>query len=160
MSTKLMLILLTLSGMIGCRSHRVSEIIDLSGTWHFSPDTGQAGMREKWYTADFDNSGWDTLHAGERWEDQGYPNLDGNAWYRKRVDIPAAWKGKEVWIKFGGVNDAYVLFVNGQQASMFGNSHYSFAGRPSFTKVTDKILFGRPNLVAVKVNDWGNSGGL
>ena len=160
MKKYLFVLLIALSGSLGFKDYQVPVTINLIKNWRFSPDTDNIGMMEKWYAVDFDDSGWDTLHAGERWEDQGYPNLDGNGWYRKKVDIPAAWKGKEVWIKFGGVNDAYALFVNGQQASRFGNSHYSFAGKPSFTKVTDKILFGKPNLIVVKVNDWGNSGGL
>ncbi len=117
-------------------------------------------MSENWYSLDFDDSQWNTLDAGKRWEDQGYPDLDDFGWYRKTVDVPGSWKGKDVWIKFGAVNDAYELFVNGERISAFGQANISFAGKPSFSLVSDKLKFGEPNLIVVKVNDWGNSGGL
>jgi len=144
----------------GCQQHRSPQTIDLSRNWRFSPDKNGRGMTEKWYAVDYDDTHWDTLHAGERWEDQGYPDLDGVAWYRKRVNVPADWRGKDVWIKFGAVNDAYVLYLNGERMSTYGDSHYSFAGKPSFTRVTEKIRYGKPNLIAVRVDDWGKSGGL
>ena len=100
------------------------------------------------------------LDAGKKWEEQGYPDLDAYGWYRKSVDIPADWKGKDVWIKFAAVNDAYDLFVNGDHVSSFGEANITFADKPSFTKVTDKIKYGASNLISVRVNDWGNSGGL
>ncbi|NOY76741.1 MAG: family 16 glycosylhydrolase [Calditrichaeota bacterium] len=144
----------------GCQQPHPPQTIDLSMNWCFSPDKKDRGMSEKWYAVDFDDSNWDTLNAGLRWEDQGYPDLDGTAWYRKSVLIPAAWKGKKVWMKFRAVNDAYTLFVNGESVATFGMSHHSYAGRPSVVDVTKQIEFGKPNLIAVKVVDWGNSGGL
>ncbi len=159
MKTKLLTIVLFLI-FIGCQQNNSPKTIDLSQNWKFSPDPKSVGDAEKWYAVDFDDSHWDSLNAGQRWEDQGYADLDGFAWYRKRVRIPADWKGKEVWIKFGAVNDAYELFVNGESVSFFGDANISFAGKPSFSKVSDKLKYGESNLIAVKVNDWGNSGGL
>lgn len=160
MKTKFLLIAIFLIFANGFTQSNSLKTIDLSKSWKFSPDKKNVGDSEQWYAVDFDDSGWDTLDAGKRWEDQGYPDLDGNAWYRKKVNIPAAWQGKNVWIKFGGVNDAYTLFVNGERASSYGDSHYSFSGKLSFTEVTDKIKCGKTNLIAIQVNDWGNSGGL
>ncbi len=76
------------------------ENIDLSKDWHFSPDKNKLGVSEGWFAIDFDDSQWDILQAGKRWEDQGYRELDGYAWYRKTADIPANWEGKDIWIKF------------------------------------------------------------
>ena len=145
---------------VSCVKNNSPKTIDLATNWKFAPDEKDVGMNEKWYALDFDESKWATLNAGLRWEDQGYPNLDGYAWYRKTVNIPAEWKGKDVWVKFGAVNDAYELFINGEQVSSFGAANISFAAKPSFTKVTGKIKYGEENLIALKVNDWGNSGGI
>ncbi len=160
MKTKFFIILIFILNVAGCCKPDVPGTIDLSKSWRFSPDRHSEGITEKWYAAGFDDSDWDTLDAGIRWEDQGYPDLDGDAWYRKVFEIPKAWKGRDVWIKFGGVNDAYELFLNGERIISFGQANISFAGKPSVTEVTKKIKFGQPNLIAVKVNDWGNSGGL
>ncbi len=158
---KIWLLALIIFGlMAGCRQPETPETMDISKDWRFSPDTANAGITEEWYSTAFDDSGWDILEAGKRWEEQGYPELDGYAWYRKTVEIPSSWKGRDVWIKFGGVNDAYRLFVNGSEVSSFGHANISFAGRPSITKVTDQLKFGEKNLLVVRVEDWGNSGGL
>jgi hypothetical protein len=159
MKTKWFLLVFLLT-LWGCQSNHTPQTIDLSDNWKFSPDKQNIGTTEKWYTVDFDDSNWDTLNAGLRWEDQGYPDLDGTAWYRKSVLIPAAWKGKKVWMRFRAVNDAYTLFVNGDSVATFGMWHHSYAGRPSVMDVTKQIEFGKPNLIAVQVVDWGKSGGL
>jgi len=134
--------------------------IDLSKNWKFSPDENNIGMSEKWFDSDFDDSNWAMIDGGKRWEDQGYPDLDDYAWYRKTIDISTDWEGKDMWIKFAAVNDAYDLFVNGEQVSTFGEAYITFANKPSFTKVTNKIKYGELNQITVRVNDWGNSGGL
>lgn len=160
MKTTLLVIIISLLGIAGCQQNNSPETIDLSKSWRFSPDKNNVGISKGWYKNDFDDSQWDTLDAGIRWENQGYPKLDSLAWYRKIVDIPIDWKGKDVWIKFGGVNDAYELYVNGESVSSFGEANISFAGKPSFTNVSDKLKYGQANVIVVKVNDWGNSGGL
>ncbi len=160
MKSKLFIMLTVIIALAGCQQSNVPKTIDLSESWKFSPDTNNIGDKEKWYSVDYDDSQWKIIDAGQRWENQGYPDLDGYAWYRKTVDIPADWKGKDIWIKFGGVNDAYDLFVNGRKVSSFGEANIGFAGKPSFTEVGKEIKPGESNLIAIKVNDWGNSGGL
>ena len=160
MKTKFISIFLALLIVSACVKSDAPATIDLMQNWRFSPDEKNIGLSEKWYTVDFDDSKWQILDSGKRWEDEGYRDLDGYAWYRKTVDVPAAWQGKEVWIKFGGVNDAYELFVNGKSVSFFGEANISFAGKPSFSEISEFLKYGENNCIAVKVNDWGNSGGL
>ncbi len=159
-SLNLLLTFLLFSLAFSCQQGKAPETIDISQEWRFSPDSDNRGMTNNWQEIDFDDSGWITLNAGTRWEEQGFPELDGYAWYRKTVNIPAEWKGKDVWVKFGAVNDAYELFIYGEQVSSFGAANITFAAKPSFTKVTGKIRYGEENLITLKVNDWGNSGGI
>jgi hypothetical protein len=160
MKSKLYLLLFILILTLSCVKNDTPETIDISKNWHFSPDENDKGSIENWFSISFDDSRWAILDAGKKWEEQGYKNLDGYGWYRKTIDIPADWKGKDVWIKFAAVNDAYDLFVNGEQLSTFGEANITFADKPSFTKVSDKITYGKSNQITIRVNDWGNSGGL
>ncbi len=144
----------------GCHTRQAPMTLDIHRDWKFSPDTGDVGVRQKWFAANYDDSKWKLLQAGSRWEDQGFPDLDGIAWYRKDVKVPASWKKKKVWIKFGAVNDAYDLYVNGVRAASFGTAHISFSGKPSFAEISRYLHYGGHNVIAVRVNDWGNSGGL
>ena len=152
--------LIALFFVMGCQQSKYPESTDISTSWKFSPDENNKGVSEKWQSVHFDDSKWAVIDAGKNWEDQGYPNLDSFGWYRKIVDIPVEWKGQDIWIKFGGVNDTYELYINGESVSSFGNTNINVASKITITKITKNIKFGETNLVAVKVHDWGNSGGL
>ena len=160
MKLKLSLLLFIITLTLSCVKNESPETIDISKSWKFAPDESNKALDEEWFATTFDDSKWNTINAGTKWEEQGYPILDGYGWYRKTIEIPAGWKGKDVFIKFAAVNDAYDLFVNGEQLSTFGEANITFADKPSFTKVSDKIKYGAPNQITVRVNDWGNSGGL
>jgi hypothetical protein len=139
---------------------KTDKNIDLSKEWRFSPDENDIGTREKWFATNFDDSQWKLLDAGIKWEEQGYPDLDSYGWYRKSVEIPGNSKGKDVWLKFGGVNDAYTLYLNGEKLSFFGEANISVASRPTFTEISKNLNYGGANQITVQVNDWGGSGGL
>ncbi len=143
-----------------CKEKTISEKIDLTDNWHFSPDEKNSGISEKWHTVDFDDSQWNILKAGDKWENQGYRELDSIGWYRKSVDVPTTWKGQKIWLKFEAVNDAYELFINGESVSVFGQANISVASRPTFTEISTNLNFGKSNLIAIRVIDWGGSGGL
>jgi hypothetical protein len=159
-TTKFIIILILLLSASACVKTDSFETIDLSKNWRFFPDENNIGRSESWYSINFDDSHWDKIDAGTRWENQGYPDLDSYAWYRKTVDIPADWNGENIWLKFGGVNDAYELFINGRSVSFFGEANISFASKPSFSEISEYLKYGVTNCIAVQVNDWGNSGGL
>lgn len=134
--------------------------IDLSKNWHFSPDENNVGISEKWYKIDFDDSQWAIIDGGKKWEDQGYPELDSVAWYRKRVAIPADWNGKKVWVKFGGVNDHYELFLNGKSVGSKGDDETSVATVMTYFNITEDLAYGEANSIALRVKDMVGSGGL
>ncbi|MGD0145062.1 MAG: hypothetical protein ABSC92_18060, partial [Rhizomicrobium sp.] len=54
--------------------------VPLDGPWQFQP-----GDDLRWASADFDDSGWASIQVGKTWEEQGYRNLTGFAWYRRHI---------------------------------------------------------------------------
>ncbi len=134
--------------------------LDIEKEWRFNPDPEAIGASKQWYAPDFDDSGWAVIDAGKRWEDQGYAELDGHAWYRKSVEIPADWKGKKVWLTFGGVNDSCVLYCNGQKVAEYGDRAQSVSKSASTTEMTAHLRYGESNLIAIDIDDWALSGGL
>ena len=160
MKANLSLLLLILILTISCVKNESPNTIDLTTNWQFSPDKNNKGMSEKWYAFNFDDSNWTTIDAGKKWEDQGFRDLDSLAWYRKSIEIPTDWKGKGVWLKFGGINDSYTLFVNGKQIKSFGGKNNTVADKTTITEISGNLKYGESNLIALQVNDWGGSGGL
>jgi hypothetical protein len=56
--------------------------VPLDGLWQFHP-----GDDLRWSSPQFDDSGWASIQAGKTWEEQGYRNLTGFAWYRRHIEL-------------------------------------------------------------------------
>jgi len=139
----------------------LADTIDLTDGWLLKPDPGDAGTASGWYKNTCDDRDWAPVQAGKRWEDQGFPLLDGAAWYRRWVEASKSWQGGKVWIVFGGINDSAVLFVNGEKVNAYGDrEENSVATVPIIAEVGRQLRSGERNLIAVQVYDWGASGGL
>jgi hypothetical protein len=92
--------------------------LNLNGVWQFAFDDADAGLKEHWqetgrvlplkitvpfcYQCEASGIGSDAIH----------PVL----WYRRKFTVPDEMAGKRIFIKFGAVDYACRVFVNGQQA--------------------------------------------
>lgn len=135
--------------------------MDLRSDWRFRPVPKDGGAPENWQDPMYPDADWASLHAGERWEDQGFPEVDGYAWYRRSVEVPQHWQGKNVWLALGGVNDMCEIFCNGRHINIYGDrQEISVAETPLIAELSDHLQFGQTNLIAIRCFDWGGSGGL
>jgi beta-galactosidase len=125
-------------------------------------------------TGGFDDSGWETVRVPHDWAiggpfsrendlqrtsviedgvagDQihtgrtgGLP-ITGTGWYRKKLDIPEAFKSKRLFLEFDGVMSNSTVYVNGNRV---GGRPYGYS---SFScDITGAVRFGGENLIAVK----------
>jgi len=135
--------------------------LDLTSGWRFRPDAANIGFAEGWHSLSHSDDDWAVLEAGKRWEDQGFPDVDGYAWYRRHVDVAESWRGEKVWLIIGGANDACVVFCNGERINAYGDDkELSVNSTPIITELSRSIRFGQTNLIAIQCYDWGASGGL
>ncbi|HPN35662.1 MAG TPA: hypothetical protein PK843_14195 [bacterium] len=135
------------------------QTMDLSQGWKFRPEP--AGPMPAWQRAWVADADWAVLHAGRCWEEQGFANTDGFAWYRKEVSVPVEWAGRPVWLILGAVNDAFSLYCNAQPVNEFGDdSRHSVANIPSLANLQPFLKPGSRNVLALRVCDWGGSGGI
>lgn len=70
-------------------------------------------------------------------------------WYRTEFEVPAAAKGKKVWLHFGGINYRANIFLNGHQIA--NSDRVAGAWRTYEFEVSDSIVHGKPNVLAVQV---------
>ena len=89
---------------------------NLAGAWRFQPGDSLA-----WKEPDFDDSEWGVQQLPGNWESQGYPELDGFAWYRKQVEVPAAWEGEQMVLMLGKIDDLSEVYLNGTRIGRVGN---------------------------------------
>ncbi|HEX3351357.1 MAG TPA: glycosyl hydrolase family 2 [Terriglobales bacterium] len=70
-------------------------------------------------------------------------------WYRKEFVLPASFKGKSIWLHFGGINYRANIFLNGKQIAK--SDEVAGAWRTYEFNITDAALPGKPNVLAVQV---------
>jgi hypothetical protein len=131
--------------------------------WRFRPDPKNEGLTRGWHLPTTkEDDGWKDIRIGRHWEAQGYPDLDGWAWYRLEVEVPKDWTGREVYLTFEGVDDFYEVYVNGKLAGSGGDlakKQTAFEERKSH-RLTALVKPGERCLLAVRVNDFGGAGGI
>ncbi len=82
------------------------------------------------------------------------------AWYRKTLSIPAAAKGKRLWLEFDGVFSNSRYWLNGREIG----GEYSGYNRFHFD-ITDTVRFDADNILSVRVDPhydgwWYEGGGI
>lgn len=112
-------------------------------------------MRGEWARASFDASSWKTMTLPGLWEDQQLPGYDGVVWFRKEIDLPAEFAGKEMTLLMGQIDDADSTWFNGH---LIGHTQ-GYNTRRSYTIPAGIAVEGR-NVILVRVLDTGGGGGI
>jgi sialate O-acetylesterase len=149
--------LTTLPGVAGAQEQQMAE--DLRGKWKF-----QIGDDARWSNPSFDDSKWDDIYAPSPWEDEGYPGYDGYAWYRKKFTVPEDWKGQVLSLHLGTIDDADETYINGHFIGFGGQfpPHYisEYGWWREYFLPEWCLRFGTTNVIAVRVYDSGQAGGI
>jgi exo-1,4-beta-D-glucosaminidase len=70
-------------------------------------------------------------------------------WYRKTFVVPAAYKGKNLWLNFRGINYRANIWLNGKQIAK--SDDVAGAWRTYEFNITDSVKHGAENILAVEV---------
>src|SRR6185312_16769508 len=100
-----------------------------------------------------------TMFDDARWNDADLPHsfsmpyfaadrfYVGYGWYRKHLDVPAAWSGKRINLEFDGVFQVAEIFVDGKRIGEHQGGYTGFT-----IDITDAVKTG-DNVVAIRVNN-------
>ena len=147
----------------GIRNQLAEKKIELGNlTWKFKPDPQDVGLAQGWAHPSQSTSDWGDIRIDRAWEGQGFPNLDGWAWYHKAVDVPESFENHETFVRFTGVDDYYELFVNGNKVGSGGDieSKTTAFEEVKSHNVTQFVTPGEPVVITVRVYDWYGAGGI
>lgn len=146
-----------LSGNVFAKDHR--SLVNLKGYWKFT-----IGDDPVWASPDYDDSDWDKVFVPQSWEENGFKNYNGYAWYRKNFTITAPKSSQFVYLNIGYIDDADEVYVNGKlvgASGVMGPKSETAYDIPRMYPVPNKILNnGGKNLIAVRVFDDYDSGGI
>ncbi len=141
--------------------------VALYGPWRF-----QIGDDPVWAEPTFNDVNWGTVNLRPPdapadpdlgtgsdvpgWTARGFPTYSGFAWYRLRVNLQPA--PGPLSLKMEGIDDAYQVFVNGQQIGSFGRfgAHHvtAYTDQPRSFRLPKNIRSGPIN-IAIRV--WMDS---
>ena len=127
------------------------EWISLNGWWDFDFDPEQGGEKEAWFAAGRRQFSRRIL-VPFPWESKlsgiGDVSYKGSGWYHREISVPASWKGKRVFLKFGAVDWEAKVWVG----SKFVGEH---AGgyTPFQFDVTHAVTFGGRDTLTVRAFD-------
>lgn len=152
---------------------RSANYLSLEGPWKFLWVANADQRPTDFYKTDLNDSNWKTMQVPGMWELNGYGDPEyvniGFAWryqfdwkhplnvptqdnhvgsYRREIDLPADWNGKQVIAHFGSVTSNIYLYVNGQ-----------FVGYTEDSKVAaefdiTKYVHPGKNLIAFQTFRW------
>lgn len=138
----------------------------VNADWRLRPDPDRIGFEAGWAEAGINHeaeaSPWQPIRIDAHWEGQGYPQLDGWAWYAADVKVPAEWQGEPLYLCFTGVDDHYQAFVDGQlvgSAGVVETKETAFEIRTSH-RLPDTIQAGDTMKIRIAVYDWYGAGGI
>ena len=118
-------------------------------------DKGYADGKAVWASADFDDADWQQMRMPGWIQEQGLPGFNGIVWFRKTIDIPARWAGKELTLEFGSVDDNDFTYFNGVEV---GHTENWMA--PRSYKISKELVKAGKVVIAVRVMDTGGNGGF
>lgn len=108
-----------------------------------------------WHAAGLPEGDWKTMHLPGLWEQQGLPGFDGVVWFRKPVEIPAAWAGKMLSLSLGKIDDEDIVYLDGAEIGR-GNG---YATPRRYTVPAGGAAAGT-HVLTVRVSDFGGEGGI
>jgi len=148
-----------------------TQHLGLDGDWLFQTDPGDGGQQQKWFRGDAFPSGARTVKVPHTWQIEApLAGYRGIAWYRRRFELPHAWRQSMVRIEFEAVFHTARVWINGEPAG-----EHSRKGYTAFTlDITSLLQWDRPNTITVRVDnsfdehmlprgrssDWAHDGGI
>lgn len=126
--------------------------------WNDRINNADGGMKDGqpvWAATATDDSSWKTMDLPEVWENRGMENFDGIVWFRRTIDIPEEFVGKDLKLKLAMIDDSDITYFNGVQ---IGATH-GFNVQREYTIPAKLVKVGKA-VISVRVTDTGGGGGI
>lgn len=127
---------------------------------HYPADPGNSAVGKGWASLSFDDSGWETMSLPGSWTSRGL-KFSGVFWFRKVIDIPSAWAGKNLSLHIGAADKTDITYFNGRQIGATGKGIDQTVWKiPRSYIVPGRMVKAGQNVIAIRVYSFAYDGGL
>ena len=122
-------------------------------------DPGNKGEDLGYAAPSLNESDWKKMNLPQSFESAGL-QIDGAVWFRKEIDLPASWSGKDLTLHLAAIDDFDVTYFNGTRVGATGNETPDSYMVPRRYQVPGSLVHTGRNLIAVRVFDRAGGGGF
>ncbi|MEO9869423.1 beta galactosidase jelly roll domain-containing protein [Ekhidna sp.] len=136
-----------------------TKILNLAGEWKFT-----IGDREEYVDVDYDDSSWESIKVPSPWENEGFANYNGFAWYRYSFDGKDLKGFTNLLINLGYIDDVHEAYLNerliGFKGSFPPEFYTAYNALNEYALPESAINRNGENVIAIKVYDLVQEGGI
>lgn len=102
---------------------------------------------------------WSKMDLPTQFETAGLV-IDGAVWFRKALELPEAWAGKDLVVNLPPIDDQDVTYFNGKRIGAIGRENPNSYMVPRRYVVPGSLVHPGRNVIAVRVFDHAGEGGF
>jgi sialate O-acetylesterase len=133
---------------------------DVDSLHEITRDKGNAGFSQGWAAIDEPAGEWAEMELPGTWQSRGC-NFSGILWFRKTVEIPEGWAGRELQLSIGSTDKSDVTYFNNEQVGSvtMAEREDAWSVQRTYT-VPGRIVKAGRNVIAVRVHSDKFAGGM
>jgi sialate O-acetylesterase len=141
--------------MKSLQEQKMNEIKKILGGEIPQEDLGIRNGKPVWSAFDLNDGNWKNIRTPGLWEQQGYIDIDGIAWYRKEIYLSEEQSKSNLTLHLGKIDDSDITWMNGMEIGK--TDDYS---KDRVYTLNSSYLRPGKNMLVVRVNDTGGGGGI
>ena len=126
---------------------------------NYHQDVSNEGFPKGWAGPETDTAGWKRMDLPQQWEKAGLA-IDGAVWFRRALEIPAEWAGKDLRLTLGAIDDFDTTYFAGEEIGRTGKETPGYYAVPRRYTVPGRLVKPGRTVIAVRVFDHYGGGGF
>ena len=122
-------------------------------------DPGNKGEALGYAAPSIAADGWAKMELPKQFEAAGLV-IDGAVWFRKEMQLPESWAGKDLVLNLPAIDDFDVTYFNGKQIGATGKEMPNSHAVARKYAVPGSLVRAGSNVIAVRVFDHAGEGGF
>jgi sialate O-acetylesterase len=126
---------------------------------YYPADPGNTGYEQGWADPDTDCSDWGEFTAPGYWDAQGM-DFNGVVWFRKEVEVPRSWAGRDLVLGLGACDKTDVTYFNNVEVGRIGKEDPDCWFKLREYVIPAELVRPGVNVIATRIYSWVFNGGF